>query len=117
MYTATVQFGSAPERADELTKAVFAEVKELMDSGPTAAELVKVKEAQLRARETNLKLNGFWTSQLSSAYQYGDDPRDILAYDKLVDGLTAGALQDAARRFLKGENYVHVTLLPETKVP
>jgi zinc protease len=117
LYTATVQFGSAPERADELTRAVFAEVKDLMDAGPTAAELVKVKEAQLRARETNLKLNQFWTAQLSSAYQYGDDPRDILAYNKMVDGLTAGALQDAARRFLKGENYVHVTLLPETKVP
>ena len=117
MYTATIQFGSAPERADELTKAVFAEIKALSDSGPSAAEVEKVKAAQLRARETNLKMNFFWTGQLSNAYQYGDDPRDVLAYNKLVDGLTVAAIRDAARRYLKGENYVHVTLLPEPTRP
>lgn len=117
MYTALVQFGSAPERSDELTKAVFAEIKDLIDNGPTAAEVEKVKEAQLRARETNVKTNFFWTSSLSTAYQYGEDPRNILGYNKLVAGLNAAALRDAARRYLKGENYVHVTLLPETKTP
>lgn len=117
MYTALVQFGSAPERSEELTKAVFAEIKDLMDNGPNAAEIEKVKEAQLRARETSIKTNFFWTGSLSAAYQYGDDPKNILAYDKLVAGLNAAALRDAAKRYLKGENYVHVTLLPETKTP
>ena len=117
MYTATISFGSAPDRADELAKAVQAEIKDLMENGPDAAEIQKVKEAQLRARETNIKQNFFWTSQLANAYQFGDDPRDILAYNKMVEGLTAAAIKDAAARYLKGENYVHVTLLPETKTP
>lgn len=117
LFTATVSFGSAPERAGELTRAVFAEIQSLSDSGPSAAELVKVKEAQLRARETALKTNFFWTSQLGSAYQYGDDPRDVLKYQKLVEGLTAAAIRDAARRYLKGNSYVHVTLLPGTITP
>lgn len=117
MFSATVSFGSAPERADELTKAVFAEIKTISDSGPSAAELEKVKEAQLRARETAVKTNFFWSSQLGSAYQYGDDPREVLAYQKRVEGLTATAIRDAARRYLKGDNYVHVTLLPAPITP
>jgi zinc protease len=116
-YTATIQFGSAPERADELTKAVLADIKALSDSGPSAAEVEKVKAGQLRARETSLKTNFFWTGQLSTAYRYGDDPRDVLAYTRLVDGLTAAAIRDAARHYLKNDNYVHVTLLPETTRP
>ena len=116
-FVASIQFGSAPDRAEELTQAVLAEIKALSETGPTQAELDKVREGQLRARETAIKTNFFWTSQLSTAYQYGDDPRDILAYDRLVAGLTAEAIRDAARRYLKQDNYVHVTLLPATLTP
>jgi zinc protease len=117
MFTATVSFGSAPDRAEELTKAVFADIKALSDSGPTAAEIEKVRTAQTRARETNVKTNFFWTNELGNAYQNGDDPRAILAYDKLVAGLNATAVRDAVRKYLKGDNYVHVTLLPATITP
>ena len=89
----------------------------LSDSGPTVAEVEKVKEAQLRSRETESRTNAFWINRLSSAYQYGDDPRDILTYQKEVDGLTATAIRNAARRYLKGDGFIHVTLLPETITP
>ena len=116
-YMATIQFGSAPERAEELTQAVLAEIESLSTTGPTQEEVDKVREGQLRARETALKTNFFWTSQLSRAYQYGDDPREILEYDKLVQELTADALRDAARRYLQSDNYIHVTLLPQQVTP
>lgn len=117
VFTATISFGSAPERSAELEQAVLAEIKSLRESGPTAEELTKVKEAQIRTREINLKSNFFWVSQLSTAYQYGEDPRSILGYRKLVDGLTTESLRAAAQRFLKGDNYVHVTLLPNVVTP
>jgi zinc protease len=116
-YSLTIQFGSAPERAAELTKAVFAELKALSDSGPTAAEIERVQATQRRVRETSLRQNLFWSGQLSNAYQYGDDPRDILAYGKQVNGLTAAAIRDAARRYARMDNYVHITLLPEVARP
>jgi zinc protease len=116
-YVASIQFGSAPDRAQELTDAVLAEIAALSASGPTPAELDKVREGQLRARETAIKTNFFWSSSLSAAYQYGDDPREILGYDRLVQGLTAEAIRDAARKYLKQDNYVHVTLLPATVTP
>lgn len=117
IYLGVVQFGSAPERAAELEQAVLAEIKTLADSGPSAAELEKVREGQLRARETALKTNMFWASQLSQSYEYGDNPEEILKYRQLVNGLTAEKIRDAARMYLRGKNYVHITLLPAEVTP
>jgi zinc protease len=112
-----VNFGSAPDRADELTKAIFDDIRELQEKGPTPADIEKVQEAQRRARELALRQNNFWAGTLSSSYQYGDDPRDVLKYDQLVAGLTPAKIRDAARAYLKTDNYVRVTLLPEAKRP
>ncbi len=112
-----VAFGSAPDRAAELEQAVLTEIKAVADSGPSEAELTKVREGQLRSRETALRTNGFWAQRLSSAYAYGDDPAQILEYQKLVDGLTAEKVRDAARKYLNGENYIRVVLKPVAVVP
>jgi zinc protease len=112
-----VQFGSAPDRAGELEQAVLAEITALADSGPSAAELEKVREGQIRSRETALRTNAFWAGRLSQAYEYGDDPAEILAWRTLVDGLTAEKIRDAARRYLDGTNYAHFVLVPAEVVP
>lgn len=112
-----VQFGSAPDRVEELVAAVHAEIRALADSGPSAAELEKVREAQIRSRETAIRTNGFWATRLSQAWRYGEDPADILRFRELVDGLTAERVRDAARRYLTGDNYVRVTLLPAEVTP
>jgi zinc protease len=117
MSVVAINFGSAPDRADELTKAIFEEIRELQEKGPTAADIEKVQEAQRRARELSLRQNGFWTSTLSSSYQYGDDPRAILKYNEMVAGLTPAKVRDMAKAALKTDNYVRVTLLPEPKRP
>ena len=111
-YGATIRFGSAPERAEELTKAVMAEITTLQTQGPTAPEVEKIKEAQRRSRELAVKQNAFWLGNLGSAYQYGDDPRDILKQEDRVKSLTPEAVRDIARKYLKMDNFVQVTLLP-----
>ncbi|HSJ08989.1 MAG TPA: insulinase family protein, partial [Longimicrobiales bacterium] len=113
-YTATISFGSAPDRADELAATVLEEIRALQAEGPTAAEVDKIREAQRRARELSLKQNNFWISSISSAYQYGDDPRDILTEDQRFDTLTAEAIRATAQKYLRLDNYVHITLLPAT---
>jgi predicted Zn-dependent peptidase len=45
------------------------------------------------------------------------DPRNILRYGELIDGLTPALIRDAARRYVKLDNYVQVTLLPEAAKP
>ena len=112
-YSFTVRFGSAPERVSELVDAAFAQVDSLKRTGPTAEELAKVKEQQRRARETDLRDNAYWLSALMAADRYGIDPREILSYGQLIDGLDVGAIGDAARRYLRTDNYVRVSLFPE----
>jgi zinc protease len=114
-YSLRIAFGAAPERVDELVAVVFAHIDSLSASGPTASELARVKETQRRGRETSLRENGFWASQLISAARYGTDFRDILTFEQLIDGLTAEKIQDAARRYLRLDNYVRLTLLPEDR--
>jgi zinc protease len=111
-YNATIRFGSSPDRVEELTDAVMAEIHAIQNEGPTAAEVEKVREAQRRSRELSLKQNAFWIGNISAAYEYGDDPRSILSQHELTEALTAQAIQDIARRYLRMDNYVRVTLMP-----
>jgi len=114
-YALTIGFGSAPDRADQLAQAVFAQIDSLKANGASAADVAKVKEAQIRSRQTSLKQNGYWLSQLAAYDQNGEDPAGILTYESLVAKLTPAAVRDAARKYLNEENYVRVTLYPEAR--
>jgi zinc protease len=114
-YQVSIGFGSAPERADELTRTVFASIDSVQISGVSEVYLTKVKEAQLRQREVSLKENSFWLSALKQYYSNGDDPRDILKYPELVKSLTSDDIRDAAKTYLKRDRYVKVVLMPEKK--
>jgi zinc protease len=92
----------------------MAELELLKTEGPTAADIAKVQEAQRRQRELGLRQNTFWSGQLSQAYTYGDDPRDVLKYDEIMKSLTVDAIKAAAQKTFRMDNYVHVTLLPVT---
>ncbi len=112
-YLVAIDFGSAPERVNELAGQVFREITALQDSGATAEDVQKVQEIQRRSRETSLRQNGFWLNQLEAAYRDGVDPRDILAYDTLINNLTPATIRTAARTYLHTDNYVQVSLFPE----
>ncbi|MFL5581156.1 MAG: M16 family metallopeptidase, partial [Gemmatimonadaceae bacterium] len=114
-YSVSVSYPSSPERADELVKAVFAEIAAVQANGVSDSVLAKVKEIHLRERETALRQNGFWAAQIVARDQYGEPLADILLYDKLVAALTNADIRDAARLYLDPKNYVRVTLYPEDK--
>ncbi len=92
---------------------VFQQIDSLKTVGPTEVEVGKVQEMQRRERETALKQNGFWSRVLLTYDQYGTDYHEILTYEELVDALEAGTVRDAARRYLRSDNYLLVTLYPE----
>ena len=112
-YTFRISFGTAPERLEELTVAVFQQIDSIKTFGPTQDDIDKVKETQRRQRETNLRENGYWLSQLISYERYGLDIRDILTYDELVASLTTETVQKAAELYLRTDNYVQISLYPE----
>ncbi|MCY4170746.1 MAG: insulinase family protein [Bacteroidetes bacterium] len=113
-YSFTISFRCDPERAEELTNAVFVSIKEVQQNGIDPDYVTRVQEQQRQARTVSLEENGFWLSTLRSAY-YSDSmvqPEDILSYNELVDSLTASDLQEATNMWLT-DRYVRVTLFPE----
>ncbi len=112
-YSVRISFGSAPERADELTRATFEEIARLQADGATADEIAKVRETRRRQLETGLRMNGFWSRVLAQSYETGTAARELVTEDDLIAQLSPELVRDAARRYLHKDAYVGVTLLPE----
>jgi zinc protease len=112
-YRFSIGFGAAPERLEALTAAALSQIDSIRKFGTTPDYLNKVKEAALRARETALKQNGYWLSQIYTFDQGGWPLAEIPAGDKLISSLTSQDLQRAAAKYLRKDNYVRVSLYPE----
>lgn len=112
-YAITIMFGADPKRMEELIGVVFDEIDSLKTFGPTPDYIQKVQESQRRTRETNLRQNSYWMTNLAGRYQYGGDPREILTYEAIIDQLTPEMVRDAARKYFDLEHYLQFTLYPE----
>jgi zinc protease len=114
-YDFTVSFGCAPQRTEELTRAVFKEIAALQADGPTEKQVNDAREAFMRDLETSMKDNSYLVSQISLRYQYGEDVKSLFSIADYYKQLTPAVIQDAARAYLQKDRFVRVTLLPEAK--
>jgi zinc protease len=112
-YNVSVEFGSSPERVEELVTAVFKVFDEIKAGTVSDSNLTKIKEIHLREHEVGLKQNASWLNAMSDADEDHRDQRDFLRYPELVKGLTREMIRDAARLYLRPEQYARFTLLPE----
>jgi zinc protease len=114
-YRVTIDLGADPARMDELTRAIFREIKKLKKKGPSAREVEDVRTAESRDYETSSKQNGWWISQLAERYRIGEDPAGAVRFPESLARLTRKAVQEAARTYLNTDRYVQVTLYPEKR--
>ncbi|HWH53641.1 MAG TPA: hypothetical protein VN651_18970, partial [Gemmatimonadaceae bacterium] len=117
-YAISVQFNSAPDNVEKLTKSVFALIDSLQTTGPTQGDVDKVREEIVRSREVQLKQNGYWLGTILTREQAGEDLTGVLAaYDTLIKGLTPAEIQQAAKQYFNVKNYARFVLLPEAGKP
>jgi zinc protease len=114
-YSVSVFFSCDPNRIDELTEAIFAEIEKLQENGPSEVDMNKVIQKQSRALETDLKENRFWLNKLEEIENGTMKSKDVLKYQKYIDKLNAKKLQKAAVNYFDMDNYVRVILKPEQK--
>jgi len=107
-----VQLPCNPDKVDTLLKAMKKEIRDLVDHGPSAANLEKVKQQWIEQYKTDIKENGSWLSNLQDAYFPGDNVDYFVNYKKYVNALTPGELQDAAKKLLSTNNVLVGVLLP-----
>jgi zinc protease len=112
-YTFNVGFGADPNRLETLVETVFAEIEKLATDGPDAETVANVQETQRRSWETNQTQNGFWLSQIAFTARTGGEFALIPDYPQMVDALTADAIREAARQYLRRDRYVRVSLYPQ----
>jgi len=113
-YTFNVGFGCAPANVDKLEKAVFDEIKAIADKGIGDDYITKIKELRRREHETSLRENGYWMNELSRAYTFGDDPKQMLDYDAMTAKVSSAKVQAAAKKYLSQKQYILGELKPAT---
>ncbi|MCA9733308.1 MAG: insulinase family protein [Deferribacteres bacterium] len=112
-YSIRIGFGCDPERAEELTAAIFEEINDLIVNGPSEKNLFKVQETQRREYEVSLKQNRSWLTWLEFYDEHGEEANEIFNYPNIVDNLNAATVQETAKKYLNLKNYVQVRLMPE----
>jgi zinc protease len=110
-----VDFGSSPDRTENLIKRVFQEIELFKTNGPTDKQVADEKEALLREFETNSKLNNYLLAQLTAKYRLGEDPAGIWLMPEYFNKIDKAMIQQAARTYLNTKSYVEVMLFPEKK--
>jgi zinc protease len=114
-YTFSISFGCDPDRVDELVGQVFTQIDSLSEVPPAETYVTKVKETQRRKLEVDLRQNGYWLSTLWY-YDFNKlDKNEILRAPDRIEGLTAQAIQAAAKTYLRRDNYVQIVLYPEAR--
>ncbi len=113
-YRFVISFGCAPDNVDKLTRAVFDEIGSVKSKGAEDDDIAKAKEARRKAHETDVSTNRFWLEELTRAYSFGDDPRNIPNITPMVDKVTSARVMAAAKRYLNEKQYLRGVLLPAT---
>ena len=116
-YLFAIGFGCAPENVEEMIAAVNKELQVVQEKGLDETYAEKVREAQRRRREVNLKENGFWISVLRTYYTRQMDPRLVLDYDALLARVTPENFKATAKEYFSSDNTLQAVLLPEITAP
>ena len=113
--TTSVQFGSSPDNADKLAKAVITELERLKKEGPSDSDLQIVKETEKRELETSLRQNGYWLNSLQAMHILGRDARRIPLRSERTDSLTKENVHAMLKKYFPEDRYTVMTLMPETQ--
>jgi zinc protease len=112
-FSLTISFGCAPQNVDKLIASALDEINKLKTDGPPQVNVDKYKAEDERTQETALKTNSFWLSYLSSQLQNQEDLQQVNNYEKTMVKVTPASLKETAVKYLTGENYIRLVLLPE----
>ena len=117
-YGIYVNYTSAPEKVDTLTKTTLAVIDSLKRVPPTQADVEKVKAQMTRTHEVEVRQNGYWMGNIVARDRAGEELAGFLsAYDDMIRALTPAQIQQAAKQYFDTKNYARFILLPEATKP
>ena len=112
-YEIWISFGCAPERVDEILKAVYTQIDSFKAVGPEERHVAAVKESVKRRFIDLPKKSWYWERELLDSYLRGEDPRNILKEPEVAAAFDARSIQEAAKKYFDMNNYIEMIRLPE----
>lgn len=114
-YMFRIGYGCSPANVDKLIDITLKEVEKLKTNGAEPTDIEKFVSKQKLDYQTNMKNNDYWLGTLASKYQNGDKVTTILTEDKLLDLVTVESTKATAQKYLSGNDFIKLVLLPEDK--
>ncbi|MCL1867610.1 MAG: insulinase family protein, partial [Paludibacter sp.] len=112
-YSMTLVIPCGPENVEKLKKSTFDIVKNVISNGPDQKDLDKYKEEAYNELRDDLKKNSTWMDFLID-YQLNDgDKYLILNKENLIKNVTVSQIQNVAKKYLRSDNRLIATLMPE----
>ncbi len=106
-----MQFDTDPKKQERLLEIIHQEVKDIVNDGPLAEDLQKVKENMQKQYVQDLEQNNWWMGALSSYYEDGINRyRD---YEAALKAVTAKSVQETLKKIVEQGNVIEVIMLPE----
>lgn len=112
-YYFTISFNCAKANVDKLINAALDEVNSFRQNGATEDDIKKFKSEELRQEELSLRENSFWLGYLANRLKYGDNIEQLLGDKDRVNNVTVGSTKTSAQKYLNGDNYIRLVLVPE----
>jgi len=112
-YDFVISFGCGPQNVEKLIASALDEINKLKTSGPPQVNIDKFKTEDQRIQETDLKSNTWWLDYLVTGLQNQDDLHELNTYDSELNKVTPASLKIMAEKYLSGENYIKLVLMPD----
>ena len=116
-YSVRITWACDPARVDTLVQRVFDEIAFVKRTPLMPLQVERIRAALRRDFDDNSQDNGYLLNQIVRRYEDGnsDSVGNVFNVPDQIAALTGGQIQQAAQTFLSSDNYVKVTLMPESK--
>jgi len=108
----TVSFRSAPDKADAAEKAIIAELKKIVESGLTEAELARAKRQKIAALVYGQQTAEDIAAGIATDFLSTGDAAFSKNYTKRIQDVTTAEVQAAAARYFAFDRMVITRLVP-----
>jgi zinc protease len=114
-YSFLIHFGCAPQNAEKLIASTLDEIGKLEKDGPLQENVDKWRAEDKTTFEPQLKTNGFWLGYINGQLQNEMNLNQVNQYNSLLDAVKPGDIKTMAGKYLSGENYIKLVLMPDDK--
>ncbi len=107
-YYFSINFPCGPEKVDFLKTKALEELQKIIDFGPDAKDLAKIKETQRLEHKEQLKTNSFWINRIKNSDFNKENLKSTESKNLQIDNLTSKNIQDIAKKYAIKNKFVAI---------